>query len=128
MTNGEMRELLNLHVELLEKSVTFGESLQELRANTSIIGEYSATLLFGGERATAINQRGWDVLGAHGLRYAVKTYTSKTRTMKFKSSTLELADRAIIYRLSVVDCKMQLILVGTPSVGEIKLSPMRLDS
>lgn len=76
MPNDEMRELLNLHVELLEKSVTFGESLQELRANTSIIGEYSATLLLGWERATAINQRGWDVLGADGLRYAVKTYTS----------------------------------------------------
>lgn len=127
MTNDEMRELLALHVALLEKSVAYGESLQELRANTSIIGEYSATLLLGGERAIAINQRGWDVFGADGLRYAVKTYTSRTRTMKFKASTLDLADRALIYRLSVVDEKIQLTLMGMPTVEEIKLSPMRLD-
>lgn len=128
MTNDEMRELLVRHVALLEKSVAYGESLQELRANTSIIGEYCATLSLGGERATAINQRGWDVLGADGLKYAVKTYTSQTRTMKFKANTLDLADRAIIYRLSVVNGKMQLELMGAPSVDEIKQSPMRLDS
>lgn len=127
MTNDEMRELLALHVALLKKSVAYGESLQELRANTSIIGEYSTTLLLGGERAIAINQRGWDVLGADGLRYAVKTYTSRTRTMKFKASTLDLADRSLIYRLSVVDEKIQLTLMGMPTVEEIKLSPMRLD-
>lgn len=128
MTTDEMRELLALHIRLLEKSVAYGESLQELRANTSIIGEYLATLFLGGDRANAINQRGWDVLGADGLRYAVKTYTSRTRTMKFKASTLDLADRALIYRLSVVGGRIQLTRMGMPTVEEIKQSPMRLDS
>ncbi|MFY7836917.1 MAG: hypothetical protein ACOVQ0_11635 [Novosphingobium sp.] len=123
-----MRELLALHIQLLEKSVACGESLQELRANTSIIGEYSATLLLGGERAAAINQRGWDVLGADGLRYAVKTYTSQTRTMKFKASTLGLADKALIYRLSVIDGKIQLTQMGMPTVEGSRQSPMRRDS
>jgi|GEM_PF-6461581 len=48
--------------------------------------------------------------------------------MKFKASTLELADRALIYRLSCVDGRIQLSLMGMPTVDDIKQSPMRLDS
>lgn len=85
-----------------EKEIDWGAPIAELRHLTGRIGELYAAMLTQGQMAAAVNQPGYDVVGAGGERVSVKTVTTSSR-VPFNKRTLDLVDRVIIFRIAVDD-------------------------
>ena len=86
----------------LERELEWGAPLAELRHLTGRIGELYAAMLTRGQMATAVNQRGYDVVGKDGDRISIKTVTSSGRA-SFNPQTLDLVDRIMVFRINIDD-------------------------
>lgn len=82
----------------LERELEWGAPVSELRHLTGRIGELYAAMLTRGQMATAVNQRGYDVVSSDGERISVKTVTTSGRT-PFNAQTLDLVDRIMVFRI-----------------------------
>lgn len=85
-----------------EKELAWGVAPAELRHLTGRIGELYAAMITRGQMALAVNQNGYDVVTAEGLRVSVKTITSSNHVV-FNKATHEHVDYAMILRLNVVE-------------------------
>ena len=98
-------------LQWLEKEISWGTPVQELRHLTGRIGELYAAMITRGQMASAVNQRGYDVVSAEGQRISVKTVTSASH-VSFRRSTLDLVDQVMILRINLDE--------GEPSIEEIE--------
>ncbi|RJE79161.1 hypothetical protein [Paracoccus sp. JM45] len=62
-------------LQWLEKELSWGAPLAELRHLTGRIGELYAAMITRGQMAMAVNQVGYDVVSAEGDTISVKTFT-----------------------------------------------------
>lgn len=97
-------------LQWLEKELSWGAQIAELRHLTGRIGELYAAMITRGQMATAVNQVGYDVVSAEGDRISVKTITSSTK-ITFNLATIHNASRVMI---------LQIVLDETePSIREL---------
>jgi hypothetical protein len=121
------QEFLDIQIAAAESGLALGYSLQELRANTGIIGELTAAIEVNGTLATANNQRGWDI-EADGVKISVKTLTTKSPAMKVKASTAHLFEILRIYHIRATDGRLQIKFICEASQAEVIASPLRRDN
>jgi hypothetical protein len=98
-----------------EKEISWGVDPAELRHLTGRIGELYAAMITRGQMALAVNQRGYDVVGADGQKISVKTVTSSGH-VSFRKSTLIEANRIMILRINIDE--------GEASIEEIAEAPV----
>ena len=82
----------------LEKELSWGAPIAELRHLTGRIGELYAAMVTSGQMAFAVNQVGYDIVSAEGERISVKTITSSTR-ISFNLNTLHHATRILVLQI-----------------------------
>lgn len=102
-------------LQWLEKELAWGAPIQELRHLTGRIGELYTAMITRGQMATAVNQRGYDVVSADGERISVKTVTSASR-VDFNRATIDQVDRVVILRINLDE--------GEPSLEELMDLPI----
>lgn len=100
-----------------EKEIAWGVDPAELRHLTGRIGELYAAMITRGQMALAVNQRGYDVVGADGTKISVKTVTSSGH-VTFRKSTLSEADRVMILRINIDEDEASIEEVFDRSVSE----------
>ena len=98
-----------------EKELSWGVDPGELRHLTGRIGELYTAMVTRGQMALAVNQRGYDVVGADGQRISVKTVTSSGH-VNLRKSTLEHVDRVVVLRVNIEE--------GEASIEELVDAPV----
>lgn len=121
------QEFLDIQIAAAESGLALGYSLQELWANTGIIGELTAAIEVNGRLATENNQRGWDV-EADGVKISVKSLTHRSPTMKAKASTAHLFDIIRIYYLYECDGSLRVKFVCEATQADVLESTRKPDS
>ena len=95
-----------------ERELSWGVPATELRHLCGRIGELYVALITNGQMATAVNQRGYDVVGRDGERISVKTTATESGSGQamFRTSSLELVDRVIVLRINTEEMQIETIL------------------
>lgn len=102
-------------LQWLEKELSWGQPIAELRHLTGRIGELYAAMITRGQMAMAVNQNGYDVVSAEGQKISVKTITSSTR-VDFNLATLHHADRVMVLQIELDETE--------PSIKELYDGPV----
>lgn len=82
----------------LEKELSWGAQIAELRHLTGRIGELYAAMVTRGQMAISVNQHGYDVVSAEGHRISVKTITSSSK-ISFNPNTISQATHVMILQI-----------------------------
>jgi hypothetical protein len=128
MTAADMQALVACQITAAEQCLAYGYAIEELRANTAIIGELTAAIALGGTLSPNNNERGWDVEGADGLKYQVKTYTvNRHGRRKVKASTAHLADITLCYLIRAIDGKIVIEQTACLTRAEVLATPVFVD-
>ena len=95
-----------------EREINWGVPPTELRHLCGRIGELYVALITNGQMATAVNQKGYDVVSADGQRISVKTTAMMGNTGHFSinSNTLEFVDRVIFLRINTEEMQIETLL------------------
>ena len=104
LTQIQIIQSLGDAMNWLEKELSWGAPLQELRHLNGRIGELYAALITNGKMAPGVNQKGYDVISKEGERISVKT-TSVTKGagfVSFNPRTLDEVDRIMIFKINTV--------------------------
>lgn len=113
MALTQMQQIQSLGEALawLEREISWGVPVTELRHLCGRIGELYACTITNGQMALKVNQRGYDVVSADGERISVKTTgTSHGGMVNFNANTLDLVDRVIILRVNTEEMQVEILL------------------
>jgi hypothetical protein len=108
-----------------EREHQWGIPGTELRHLCGRIGELYAAVITNGQMATAVNQRGYDVVSAEGERISVKT-TAKMLSMGFVSfnpKSLAEVDRVIVLWVNTEEMQIETLLNATVAEASALMSP-----
>jgi len=109
----QMQQIQSLGEALawLEREISWGVPITELRHLCGRIGELYACTITNGQMALQVNQHGYDVVSSGGERISVKTTgTAKGGTVNFNANTLGLVDRVIILRVNTDEMQVEILL------------------
>ena len=98
-----------------ERELNWGVPPTELRHLCGRIGELYAALITNGQMATAVNQKGYDVVSGDGEKISVKTTATSGGGghVSFNANTLELVDRVIVLRVNTDEMQIETLLDAT---------------
>ncbi len=112
LTQMQIIQSLGEAMAWFEREINWGIPPTELRHLCGRIGELYAALITNGQMATAVNQKGYDVVSADGQRISVKT-TAVMGTaghITLNSNTLEFVDRVIFLRINTEEMQIETLL------------------
>lgn len=97
LTQMQLIQSLGEAMAWFERELTWGVPPTELRHLCGRIGGLYAALITNGQMATAVNQRGYDVVSKDGERISVKTTATVAGSghAMFSNNALDLVDRVI---------------------------------
>jgi hypothetical protein len=112
LTQIQIIQSLGEAMSWLERELSWGTPIQELRHLTGRIGELYVALITNGRMATEVNQKGFDVTSESGERISVKTRTEVRDSyfVDFNYKTLEFVDRVIILRINTQEMEIETLL------------------
>src|SRR4051812_25156928 len=94
-----------------ERELQWGVPPTELRHLCGRIGELYAALITNGQMAVKPNQKGYDVVSAHGDHISVKTTAIMGGGhVSFNPKTLEQVDRVIVLRINTEEMQIETLL------------------
>lgn len=139
LTQMQIIQSLGEAMSWFERELGWGVPPTELRHLSGRIGELYAALITNGQMASAVNQRGYDVVSDLGERISVKT-TAKMDSgghLSFNPGTLDLVDRIIVLRINTEEMQIETLLnepiatarelmSGPDSSGKLILSHSKL--
>ncbi|WP_429283451.1 DUF6998 domain-containing protein [Paraburkholderia sp. GAS41] len=98
----------------------------ELRHLCGRIGELYAALLTNGQMATAVNQKGYDVVAGNGEYISVKTTANMSANghFAFNPATLSLAHRVMILRVNTDEMQIETLFDASVEDARKKTRPM----
>ena len=114
LTQIQIIQSLGDAMNWLEKELSWGAPLQELRHLNGRIGELYAALITNGKMAPGVNQKGYDVISKEGERISVKT-TSVTKGagfVSFNPRTLDEVDRIMIFKINEIEMEIEILFDG----------------
>ncbi|WP_417507858.1 DUF6998 domain-containing protein [Marinomonas gallaica] len=120
LTQIQIIQSLGESMSWLERELSWGVPITELRHLTGRIGELYAALITNGQMATEVNQQGYDVVSAQGERVSVKTTgrLSNNGHISFNANTIDFVDRIMILRINIEEMQIETLL--DERVGEVK--------
>lgn len=92
-----------------QQELAWGVPAAELNHLTGRIGELYTAMFTYGQMATAVNQRGYDVVSGAGERISVKTVTSSVH-VSFNAATFDHVDRVVVLRINSEDMAIEILL------------------
>src|SRR5690606_4339139 len=104
----EIIKSLGRALEWMEKELSWGSPVAELRHLTGRIGELYVAMITQGQLADSVNQRGYDVISSEGQNISVKTITSSNH-VAFNRNTIIEVDRIIIVRINTEDMQIEIL-------------------
>jgi len=104
----EIIKSLGRALEWMEKELSWGSPVAELRHLTGRIGELYVAMITLGQLADSVNQRGYDVISSEGQKISVKTITSSNH-VAFNRNTIIEVDRIIIVRINTEDMQIEIL-------------------
>nr|WP_279169383.1 hypothetical protein [Providencia huaxiensis] len=104
----EIIKSLGRALEWLEKELSWGSPVAELRHLTGRIGELYVAMITLGQLADSVNQRGYDVISSEGQKISVKTITTSNH-VAFNKNTLNEVDRIVIVKINTKDMQLEII-------------------
>ncbi len=112
LTQMQLIQSLGEAMAWFERELSWGVPATELRHLCGRIGELYAALITNGQMATAVNQRGYDVVSKEGERISVKTTATESGSgmAMFSSNSLELVDRVMILRVNTEEMQIETVL------------------
>ena len=105
---------------LLREVYEWGCDVAELRHLTGRLAELYVARQTNGSMALGVNQRGYDVVAANGEKISVKAASEKRAQRGFKASTIDLADRCIIVRVTVANGQAVIAIVADQPTALVK--------
>lgn len=114
LTQIQVIQSLGESMSWLERELSWGVPITELRHLTGRIGELYSALITNGQMATEVNQSGYDVVSGEGERVSVKTTGRlvKNGHISFNPKTLNCVDRVIVLRINVEDMQIETLFDG----------------
>lgn len=96
----------------LEKEISWGVKLGELKHLVGRIGELYAALITGGQMAPETNQPGYDVVSPSVGRISVKTTTQSGNAghLTFNTNTLDKVDHIIVLFINTEEMQIDTLL------------------
>lgn len=112
LTQIQLIQSLGESLAWLERELSWGVPVTELRHLCGRIGELYAALISNGQMATEVNQQGYDVASESRGRISVKTTAQNTYTghFNFNPNTLDQVDWIIILKIDIDEMEIQLLL------------------
>jgi hypothetical protein len=112
LTQMQLIQSLGEAMAWFERELNWGVQPTELRHLCGRIGELYAALITNGQMATAVNQKGYDVVSGNNERISVKTTATMGHDshVTFNSGTLELVDRVIVLRVNTEEMQIETLL------------------
>lgn len=104
----EIIKSLGRALEWMEKELSWGSPVAELRHLTGRIGELYVAMITLGQLADSVNQRGYDVISSEGQKISVKTITSSNH-VAFNRNTIIEVDRIIIVQINTEDMQIEIL-------------------
>ena len=119
MTQMQLIQSLGEAMSWLEREISWGVPVAELRHLNGRIGELYVALITNGQMATEVNQKGYDVISQDGERISVKTTTMDGGTghIPFNLKTLDQVDRVIVLKINTEE--MQIEILFDSSIGGV---------
>ncbi|MFP4464747.1 MAG: DUF6998 domain-containing protein, partial [Alphaproteobacteria bacterium] len=96
----------------LEKELSWGTPIGELRHLNGRIGELYVALITNGRMAEDVNQKGYDVMSKEGERISVKTTSMSKGSgfVSFNPNTLDQVDRIMVLRINEHEREIEVLL------------------
>lgn len=114
LTQIQVIQSLGESMSWLERELSWGVPLAELRHLTGRIGELYSALITNGQMAMEVNQSGYDVVSADGERISVKTTGRMANNghIAFNPKTLNCVDRVMIFRINLEEMQIETLFDG----------------
>lgn len=111
LTQMQLIQSLGEAMAWFEKELSWGVPPQELRHLCSRIGELYTALIFNGQMANSVNQKGYDVVSGNGERISVKTTTMNKGSghISFNANTIDLVDRIVILQINYEEMQIDIL-------------------
>lgn len=112
LTQMQLIQSLGEAMAWFERELSWGVPQTEQRHLCGRIGELYAAMITNGRMATAINQKGYDVVSVDGEKISVKT-TATVGTgghISFNRNTLQFVDRIIVLRINTEEMQIETLL------------------
>ncbi len=95
-----------------EREINWGVPATELRHLCGRIGELYVAMITNGQMATAVNQKGYDVVSGDGEKISVKTTAmmGSVHNFSFNANTLDLVDRVVVLRINTEEMQVETLL------------------
>jgi hypothetical protein len=112
LTQMQLIQSLGEAMAWFEREMNWSVPPTELRHLCGRIGELYAALITNGQMATAVNQKGYDVVSGDGEKISVKTTAimGAGGHVTFNSNSLEFVDRVIVLRINTDDMQIETLL------------------
>lgn len=112
LTQMQIIQSLGEAMAWFERELQWGVPPTELRHLCGRIGELYAALITNGQMAVSVNQKGYDVVSAHGEKVSVKTTAKMDHAgyVSFNPRSLSEVDRVIILRINTDDMEVETLL------------------
>lgn len=115
LTQIQVIQSLGESMSWLERELSWGVPITELRHLTGRIGELYSALITNGQMATEVNQSGYDVVSGDGERVSVKTTgrLGNNGHISFNPNTLNRVDRIIVLRINTEEMQIETLFDGS---------------
>lgn len=112
LTQMQLIQSLGEALAWFEREINWGVPATELRHLCGRIGELYVAMITNGQMATAVNQHGYDVVSATGMKISVKTTAQSGYEghVSFNPNTLALVDRVFVLRVNTEDMQVEVLL------------------
>ncbi|MEH6397107.1 MULTISPECIES: DUF6998 domain-containing protein [Pseudoalteromonas] len=121
LTQIQVIQSLGESMSWLERELSWGVPITELRHLTGRIGELYSALITNGQMATEVNQSGYDVVSGEGERVSVKTTgrLANSGHISFNPNTLNCVDRVIVLRINIEEMQIETLFDGTVEQAKV---------
>ncbi|GJM05207.1 MAG: hypothetical protein DHS20C09_11980 [marine bacterium B5-7] len=112
LTQIQIIQSLGESMAWFERELNWGVPPTEMRHLVGRIGELYAALISNGQMATAVNPKGYDVVGSDGQRISVKTTAmmGSAGHVAFNPNTISEVDRVMILRINTAEMQIEVLL------------------
>ncbi len=112
LTQMQLIQSLGEAMSWFERELSWGVPPTELRHLCGRIGELYAALMVNGQMASAVNQRGYDVVSDVGERVSVKTTATMGSNchLAFNANSMQFVDRVVVLRMNTEEMQIETLL------------------
>ena len=115
LTQIQIIQSLGEAMSWLDRELSWGVPVTELKHLSGRIGELYAALLTNGQMAVDVNQHGYDVVSGEGERVSVKTTgrAASQGQISFNPRTMDQVDRIMIFRINIEEMQIETLFDGS---------------